>query len=61
MPGNVFEGNPADEGTTRRGTDTPVHRPEKPAGSTDSLISGLSPREQLKRQVEIHFSTEDEA
>ena len=31
MPGNLFEGNPVDEGTTRMGTDTPVHRPEKPA------------------------------
>ena len=28
MPGNLFEGNPVDEGTTRRGTDTPVHRPD---------------------------------
>ena len=30
MPGHLFEGNPVDEGTTRRGTDTPVHRPPKP-------------------------------
>ena len=29
MPGHLFEGNPVDEGTTRRGTDTPVHRPQK--------------------------------
>ena len=28
----VFEGNPVGEVTTRRGTDTPVHHPEKPAG-----------------------------
>ena len=61
MPGHLFEGNPVDEGTTRRGTDTPVHRPEKPEGSTDSSKSGLSPREQLERQAEIHSSTEDEA
>ena len=27
MPGHLFEGNPVSEGTTRRGTDTPVHRP----------------------------------
>ena len=26
----LFEGNPVDEGTTRRGTDNPVHRPPKP-------------------------------
>ena len=32
-----------DEGTTQRGTDTLVHRPEKPAGSTYSSTSGLSP------------------
>ena len=49
MPKHLFEGNPVDEGTTRRGTDTPVHRPEKPAGSTDSSASGLSSREQLQR------------
>ena len=61
MPGNLFEGNPVDEGTTRRGTDTPVHRPEKPVGSTLSSTSGLSLREQLERQGEIHSSTEDEA
>ena len=36
-----------DESTTRRGTDTPVHRPEKPAGSTLSSTSGLSLRSGL--------------
>ena len=61
MPGNLFEGNPVDEGTTRRDTDTPVHRLEKPAGSTLSSTSGLSLREQLERQGEIHSSAEDEA
>ena len=61
MSGHLFEGNPVDEGTTGRGTDTPVHRPEKPAGSTLSSTSGLSLREQLERQGEIHSSTEDEA
>ena len=30
-PGPLFEGNPVGEGTTRRATDTPVSRPEKPA------------------------------
>ena len=35
MPGHLFEGHPVSEGTTRRGTDTPVHRLEKPAGSTE--------------------------
>ena len=29
-PGHLFEGHPVSEGTTRRGTDTPVHRPETP-------------------------------
>ena len=43
MPGHLFEGNPVDEGTTQRGTDTLVHRLEKPAGSTYSSTSGLSP------------------
>ena len=61
MPGHLFEGNPVDEGTTRRGTETSVHRPEKLTGSTDSLTRVLSPSEQLKRQAEIHSSTEDEA
>ena len=32
-PGPLFEGNPVGEGTTRRGTATPVHRPQRPAGS----------------------------
>ena len=58
MPGHLFEGNPVDEGTTRRGTDTLAHRLENPQGSTDSLTSGLSPHEQLERQAEIHSSTE---
>ena len=34
--GPLFEGNPVGEGTTRRGTATPVHRPQRPAGSTHS-------------------------
>ena len=29
-PGPLFEGNPVAEGTTRRGTATPVHRPQRP-------------------------------
>ena len=29
-PGPLFEGNPVGEGTTRRGTATPVHRPQRP-------------------------------
>ena len=36
MPGHLFEGNPVGEGTTRRGTDTPEHLLEIPAGSTHS-------------------------
>ena len=38
-----------------------LHRPGKPAASTDTSKSGLSPREQLERQAEIHSCTEDEA
>ena len=60
MPGHLFEGNPVDEGTTQRGTDTLVHRPEKPAGSTYNSTGGLSSREQLERQAEFHYSTQDE-
>ena len=60
-PGLIRGQDPVDEGTTRRGTDTPVHRPEKPAGSKHSSTIGLSLHEQLARQAEIHASTEDEA
>ena len=45
MPGHLFKDNPVEEGTTRRGTDTLVHRPEKPADSKHSSTSCLSPRE----------------
>ena len=31
-PGPLFEGNPVGEGTTRRGTANPVHRPQRPEG-----------------------------
>ena len=60
MPGHLFEGNPVDEVTTRRGIDNPVHHLEKPTGSTYSSTSGLSPREQLGRQAEFHSSTQHE-
>ena len=40
---------PVGEGTTRRGTATPVHRPQRPAGSTHSSTSCLRPPEQLER------------
>ena len=52
--GQGMEGSLEYEGTTRRGTNTPVHHPEKPAGYTHSSTSGLSPREQLERQEESH-------
>ena len=45
----LFEGNPVGEGTTRRGTATPVQRPPRPAGSTHSSTRGLRPPEQLER------------
>lgn len=56
MPGHLFEGHPVDEGTTRRGTDSPVHRPEKPAGSAHSSTRGLRPPERLERPAEFHSS-----
>ena len=37
----LFEGNPVGEGTTRRGTATPVHRPQRPAGSTHSSTGSI--------------------
>ena len=61
MLGHLFEGNPVDEGTKRRVTDTPVHHSVKAAGSTHSSKCGLSPREQLERQVKLHSFTQDEA
>ena len=50
-PEPLFEGNPVGEGTTGRGTATPVHRPQRPAGSTHSSTRGLRPPEQLERQA----------
>ena len=61
MLGHLFEGNPVDEGTKRRVTDTPVHHSVKAAGSTHSSTRGLSSHEQLERQAEFHSSTQDEA
>ena len=48
-PGPLFEGYPVGEGTTRRGTATPVHRPQRHAGSTHSSTRGLRPPEQCER------------
>ena len=58
MPGHLFQCNPVDEVATRRGTDTPVHRPEKPIGSKYSSTSGLSPHEHLEWQAGFHASTQ---
>ena len=38
-----------------------LHHLENTAGSKYNWTSGLSPREQLKRQEEFHFSTQDNA
>ena len=38
----LFEGNPVGEGTTRRGTATPVHRPQRPPGSTHMTNATVS-------------------
>ena len=54
MLGHLLEGSLEYEGTTLRGTNTPVHQPEKRAGYIHSSTSGLSPREQLERQEESH-------
>ena len=51
MLGHLLEGSLEYEGTTRRGTNTPVHHPEKWAGYTHSSASGLSPREQLETSL----------
>ena len=56
MPGHLFEGNPVGEGTKRRGTDTPMHLLETPAGSTHSLSRALRPPERLERQAEFRYS-----
>ena len=48
MPAHLFEGQPVDEGTTRRGTDTRVHRPEKPAGK--NLANVTQPHDQGRHQ-----------
>ena len=49
-----------DEGTTRRGTATPVHRPQRPAGSTHSSTRVLRPPEQLERQAGFPSSHPDD-
>ena len=56
IPGHLFEGNPVGEGTRRRGTDTPMHLLETPAGSTHSLSRALRPPERLERQAEFRYS-----
>ena len=43
LHGPLFEGNPVGEGTTLRGTATPVHRLQRPTGSTHSSTRGLRP------------------
>ena len=52
MPGHLFEGNPVDEGTTRRGTDTPVHRPPKlqvPHTTRHTALDRSEKRQELTR------------
>ena len=39
-----FEGNPVGEGTTRRGTATPVHRPQRPATRRVGGLLGVAGR-----------------
>ena len=55
----LFEGNPVGEGTTRRGTATPVHRPQRSEGSTHRSTRGLRPPEQLERPAGFPSSSCD--
>ena len=61
MPKHLIESKLADEVTTQRGTDTPVASSEKAPASKYNLTGGMTPHEQLKRQVEFRASTQDEA
>src|SRR5574337_1868175 len=45
--------------STRRGSDSPVHRPEKTPWDKYSSTSGLSPRGHLERQAEFRASTRE--
>ena len=56
MPGQLFEGNPVGEGTTRKGTAIPVHHPETPTDSRHRSKRGMRPPEQFERQVEFPSS-----
>ena len=60
-PGPLFEGNPVGEGTTRRGTDIPMHSMEKHADSKHRLTSVLSSLEELERHAEFLSSTQEKA
>ena len=44
-------------GVARRGTATPVHRPQRPAGSTHSSTRGLHPVGYASSRVEAKDST----
>ena len=57
----VFEGNPVCEGTTRRGTDIPMHSMEKHADSKHRSTSVLSSLEELERHAEFLSSTQEKA
>ena len=55
----IFEGNPVAEGTTRRGTATPVHRPQRPAGSTpmpETRVQSLGGEDSLEKEMVTHSS-----
>ena len=59
QPTAVFLPGNSQVSTTRRGTATPVHRPQRPAGSTQSSTRGLRPPEQLERPAGFPSSDPD--
>ena len=59
MPGHLFEGNPVDEDTKRRVTDTPVHHSVKAAGSTHSSLGAGGDRWDHLRAGILEISQSD--
>ena len=59
MPRHLFEGNPVDEGTTRRGTDTPVTRPGATQGVSRHVVGGGGAPQSCRRAfaLAVFFSS----
>ena len=60
MPGNLFEGNPVDEGTTRRSSDALVVNKKGAPGHKFNSAGGLKPLRQLERKAEFQAFTQVE-